>query len=240
MVTHPMQIAWFAVFHDKARPTLRIADAERERLISIVRATPRLASGIVYSPAATNDPYLDDGASPQLALELLFANLPELEAVLAPDGHLQALAQPETLPSLAGASVTQQAMLVRSYAVPDPVYQSASGQRACAYLVDYPGPAADLNAWTTHYIGHHAPLMAKFPDIRRIEICTRLDWCGFLSWPRAHSMLRNIVCFDSPQALTAALNSPVRHAMREDFRTFPPFEGGNTHYPMTMELVTPR
>jgi len=45
-------------------------------------------------------------------------------------------------------------------------------------------------------------------------------------------MQRNKVVFDSPDALNAALASPVRHAMRDDFKQFPPFTGENFHFPM--------
>ena len=41
----------------------------------------------------------------------------------------------------------------------------------------------------------------------------------------------------SPEALTAALNSPVRHEMREDFKHFPPFTGPVTHFPMRTRRV---
>jgi hypothetical protein len=41
-------------------------------------------------------------------------------------------------------------------------------------------------------------------------------------------------------ALTAALNSPVRHEMRADFKQFPPFSGANTHFPMLTRTASPR
>jgi len=48
------------------------------------------------------------------------------------------------------------------------------------------------------------------------------------------------VVFDSAAALTAALKSPVRHEMRADYRTFPPFTGPVLHYPMaTIEVFPP-
>ena len=43
--------------------------------------------------------------------------------------------------------------------------------------------------------------MARFPGIRQIEICTRIDWCGFLPWRRVDHMQRNKVVFDSAAAL---------------------------------------
>ncbi len=41
-------------------------------------------------------------------------------------------------------------------------------------------------------------------------------------------MLRNKVVFNS----AAALNSPVHHEMRADYKTFPRFTGPVSHYPM--------
>ena len=52
-------------------------------------------------------------------------------------------------------------------------------------------------------------------------------------------MQRNKVVFDDAAALTAALNSPVRHEMRADFKNFPPFEGRNSHYPMATLSLGP-
>jgi hypothetical protein len=80
--------------------------------------------------------------------------------------------------------------------------------------------------------------MARFPGIRGIEIYSRLDWCSPTGWQRETAMQRNKVVFDSPEALTEALNSPVRHEMRADFRQFPPFTGTNSHFPMwTRKIV---
>jgi hypothetical protein len=66
---------------------------------------------------------------------------------------------------------------------------------------------------------------------------TRVDWVSHLPMRKVNHMQRNRVMFDSPEALTAALQSPVRHELRADFHTFPPFEGGNFHYPMWTESV---
>ena len=74
--------------------------------------------------------------------------------------------------------------------------------------------------------------MARFPGVRAIEICTRVDWMGGLDLKRARALQRNKVVFDDAQALTAALHSPVRHEMRADFHRFPPYEGPVTHFPM--------
>lgn len=210
-----------------------VSATDLDALSLAVASSPGLASGVIHTPAQTHDPYLDDGRPPALVLQLYFGDLPALKAALAPGSPLASLAAPDALPSLRGATVTQQAMLARSFPVPEPA--GADGVR-CAYLVSYEGTADDLDAFVSHYIASHTAVMARFPGIRAIEVCTRIAWCSALPWPRADAMLRNKVVFDDPAALTEALNSPVRHEMREDFKMFPAFTGPVTHYPM---LATP-
>jgi uncharacterized protein (TIGR02118 family) len=229
-------VCWFALFR---QPEQTVSAAEYERLRGLLAATPGLAQGLIFTPESTHDPYLNDGAPPALGLQLYFDEIAALEAALGSDSPLQILAGPDILPSLTGAEVSQQAMLVRRFPVPEPRPGTEAGARSCTYLVAYEGAADDLSAWLAHYIGQHPPIMARFPGIRQIEIYTRLDWCGGLSWPRVEHMQRNKVVFDSAAALTAALNSPVRHEMRADFANFPPFSGPVTHFPLATETVIP-
>lgn len=229
-----MTVCWFALFH---QATGRLSDEELAWLDRFIAATPGLRQGLIYTPAMTNDPYLDDGPPPVLGVQLYFDDIASLEAALAADGHLQGLAAADVMPSLKHADVTQQAMLVHCFPVPDATFRTPSGELPCTYLVAYEGKADDPNAWHAHYITNHPPIMAQFPGIRQIEIYTRIDWCGLLPWRRIEHMQRNKVVFDSPAALTGALNSPVRHEMRSDFARFPSFSGRNTHYPMLTRTV---
>ena len=232
-----LSFAYFATFYDRHRPDLRITPAEYRRVVEIVTATPDLRRGLIFTPETATDPYANDGPSPHLALELYFDRIDHLEAAIARDGHLQQLAAPDTLPSLADADVKQQAMVARPFPVPDPVFRGGPDGLPCTYLVHYAGKAEDLNVWNDYYLRHHPQVMARFPGIREIEVCTRVDWCGFLPWPRVDYMQRNKVVFDSAAALTAALNSPVREEMRADYRQFPPFTDDNVHYPLaTLEI----
>ena len=221
-----MRVCWFALFRSAER---RVEDAKVTWLNRFIAATPGLSKGVILTPSETGDPYLNDGPPPSLGLQLYFDDIAAMEAALAPDGHLQALPARDAL----AADATQQAMLVRPFPVPDPAFRTPPGKLPCTYLVAYEGRAGDLNAWLAYYIANHPPIMARFPGIREIEIYTRIDWCGFLPWRRVNHMQRNKVVFDSPSALTAALNSPVRHEMRVDFAKFPPFTGPNTHFPMS-------
>lgn len=218
------------------RAAASVPDGEAGRIAERLRTLPGLTRGLVFTAAAASDPFLNDGPPPPLALQLYFADIAALEAACGRSGALQALADPTALPSLASAVVTQQAMLARPYPVDD---AAIAGEPWCSYLVAYPGPAADFNLWLDFYLAHHPGIMRRFPGIREIEICTRLDWISFLPFGRDDAMQRNKVVFDSPAALDAALNSPVRNEMRSDFHRFPPFAGGSTHYPMLTRGIVP-
>jgi hypothetical protein len=233
-----MNFCLFAVFHDRARPGTRLTSEEHSRLDAALRTVPRLARALVHTPAHAHDPLLDDGAPPQLALQLYFDSLLALEAAAGRAGPLQALARPELLPSLAGAAVEQQAMAVRRYEVQEPAATSGPGDTWCTYLVAYPGPAEDPHAWLDDYLAQHVPLMAQLPGIRELEVYTPIEYVCHLPWTRASCMQRNKVVFDSPSALTAALASPLRHAMRAHFKALPRFSGGVTHFPMSTRAVT--
>lgn len=214
-----MSLALFLIFR---HPSATVDGRELAAAARLIADLPGLAEGSTMTPAATSDPYLDDGRPPPLVLQLAFDTIETLEAALG--GPAQGIAA--TLTSLAGAEITEQAMLTRRFPVPEPKRGS------CTYLVSYEGEADDAHAWLSHYIAHHPPIMARFPAIRAIEIYTRIDWISGTGWTRGAALQRNKVVFDDADALTAALNSPVRHDMRADFARFPPFHGINTHHPM--------
>jgi hypothetical protein len=216
------------------------AAAETAKLDRLLRAAPNLHKALVHTAAATDDPYVKDGPPPSLVLQLYFADLPELEAALSHTGTLGAVASHSEFPAISRAEITQQTMLVRSFAVPDSILKLGPGGAYCTYLVSYEGEAEDLNAWHAHYLDNHTRHMAMFPNIRELEVYTRLDWVSRLPWPRVNFMQRNKVAFDSPQALQDALHSPVRHVMRADFQAFPRFTGPNRHYAMATRVVRPR
>ncbi|MFM0042981.1 hypothetical protein PQQ99_19385 [Paraburkholderia sediminicola] len=58
-------------------------------------------------------------------------------------------------------------------------------------------------------------------------------WTSALHYLRAQAAQRNKVVFDDRAALTRALHSPVRHALREHSLHAPSLSGNSTHYPMT-------
>ena len=185
---------------------------------AVSRALRELRLGernLVHTAARARDPFLQDGAPPALVLQLFFAELPALEAALP------------FLEERVGGNASCEATLAHSFAVPQP------SEGRCTYLVCYAGPAEDPRAWHAHYLAHHPPVMAELPGIRTLEVYLPVDWRKLEGpWQPVRSLQRNKVAFDSPQALEAALASPVRAKMRADFATFPKYAGAVTHYPM--------
>lgn len=229
-----MRFCYFTFFESRKDSALRISGADLAVIRQALARLDGLTKAYIYQPAEASDLYTDDGTGPEFAFQLYFERIEDLEAPLGPTGALRALA--DALPSLAGMHATQQAMLNRTF----PVEQEGPlSPQACSYLVHYPGPAEDLNVWLSHYLQNHPGIMARFPGIREIEILTRIDWIDAMPWQRVDPMQRNRVMFDSAEALTAALHSPVRHEMRADFSQFPNFVGGSFHYPMTTEVILP-
>lgn len=226
-----MAISWFCQWDAKngSKPVLDAHD--HQGLVALIRGCPRLIEGHVMTPVAAHDPHYAAEllTSPALILQLEFAEIADLERALKPHGYLQALAHEDVLPSLHGAVASHHAMLTRRYPVAEPADESANG--LLSYMVEYAGPAKDENAWHLFYVAGHPPLLAKFPNIRKIEIYTPALVISALPFAVRRSMQRNKTMWDHPEAMNAAMASPVRAALRKDFGNFPEFEGAATHYP---------
>ena len=210
--------------------------AVQARLRDILSGIAGLREALIFTPAQARDIYTHDGASPPLGLQLEFPDIRALEAAAGEGGALQALFHPGVLggalePTLGEA----QAFLRRNYPVETPVH--GPGADPCSFVVHYPGKAQDANAWLAHYIEGHVPLMQRMPGVRAVEVLTPAEWVGRLPIRKATHMQRNRILFDSPAALTAALQSPIRHKLRADFERLPPFDGGSCHHAMSTETV---
>jgi hypothetical protein len=233
----PMTVSWFCEWQAPGGTKLQLDAPDRRALVSLLSGYTGLTEGHVLTPTSAHDPYhADMSGSPSLVLQLNFAALHPLESGLKTTGQLATLASRDFLPSLANAVISHQAFLSREFSVPNPEIMSSDGS-TLTYLVEYPGPASDVNAWHSFYVSHHPPLMTQLPAIRCVEIYTpAVVICDLPFAPRA-AMQRNKTVFDSAEAMNAAMLSPVREEMRRDFKNFPPFEGGNTHYPFHTTTV---
>lgn len=229
-----MTISWFCFFHHRDS-NRRLSSEEHDKLREWIRGCPGLIEGWLYVPSTISHPYGAESVAPALALELKFATVADCEGNLGDAGVLQRLADPDFLQSLAGADATQQGMLGRSFDVADPGDDART--KFCTYLVDYPGPADDDQAWLDHYVTSHAGILVKLPGLRVAAVYTPAVVISMLPFRFATAMLRNKVVFDSAPALSDALSSSVRDELRADVDTFPPYSNGSMHVPMDTLVV---
>ena len=230
-----MSFCYFAFFRFPGDADRAIADADVTAIHTMMSKLPSLQRGLVHLPAPRSTPhhFQNDEPSPALALQLYFADIEGIEAHLGPTGALQALRAKGTFPSLDDADmVQQQVMLARRFSSPGRPTMSAA-----SYLVHYPGQPEDLNLWLAHYHDHHPGLMRGFPGIQEIELYTRVDWVGFVPGTRVNFFQRNKQVFANVKALSDAMLSSAITGMRADYHQFPPFSGGNVHYPMVTKDV---
>lgn len=207
------------------------AARELHRWLTQLDEVPGLVQARAHRPAVASDPLLDNSGGPALVIQLFFETIDQLEQAQHPTGTLAASLRDPVVASLFAANSDQQAMLVRPYRV------SAGHHNCCTYLVRYTGPARDTAEWLTDYLSGHPPLMLQLPGLLALEVFTRIDWCPALPILPVNDLQRNQVVFESPDALAAALNSPLRAAMRAHYEALPPFEGSVSHAPM--HTVTP-
>ena len=83
----------------------------------------------------------------------------------------------------------------------------------------------------------HPPVLGKFPRIRNVMCYLPIAWTDPTGIASADYLLGNEVVFDSLEDLNAALASDVRHELREDYKSFPPFYGTNSHYAMRRQRL---
>jgi uncharacterized protein (TIGR02118 family) len=169
--------------------------------------------------------------APSCVLQWYFDELDSLEAASATNGPIHRALRAGMRDTSDAGPFAQQTMAVRTLAPPQARVPREDVQQ-CTYLVGYEGPAQDFNAWLTHYLSNHPPLMLQLPGLRELEIYTRLDSASGLPFAHATAMQRNKVVFDSATALADALHSPIRAAMRRDFDSLPSYSGATPHFAM--------
>lgn len=109
-----------------------------------------------------------------------------------------------------------------------------------SYFVRYEGAAADGAAFLSYYRERHAPILARFPGIRRIVLHSPVEWRDpFRVNPDRFALLAQME-FDTQQDLDRALESEPRALARQDFANFPPFEGCVYHQAVQSEDVFSR
>jgi uncharacterized protein (TIGR02118 family) len=192
------------------------------------RKLPQLGGFDAYFPSTQQvaDPYVDDGAGPQLLCMLSFSDSDSLRASLTePDFRLGLTGLPPH------SSITADAM-IRTFHSADGETGHQVLEASFSYVVRYHRPAEDERAFVEHYLADHPPLLSKLPKIRSVLCYVPIDWQDPNALGSADYMLGNEVVFDSIEDFNAAMQSAVRHELRAHYRKFPPFSGRNTHCPM--------
>lgn len=208
-----------------------------QRLREVIATIPELIEAQILTPASVEDPYVKDDLSPPLGLHLTFLRIDALEAACSRSGPLQRLCGPGVLTGLDPSCAEAQAFLLRDFEVDVSHHEGVPALAPCSFVVHYTGPAPDPTAWQAAYIERRPAIMRRMPGIRAIEILTPIDWLNGLPIPTARHLLRNRVLFDSPAALTAALQSPIRRDLRKDAELMPEVFGTNRHVAMMTETI---
>lgn len=230
-----MTISHFLTFGGPAGVAATLRDWFMDAPAAVLAGLSGVETLDLYIPENSHDPMLDDGAGPLLTAQTGFASLEALEAGIAAPALSEALGDLADGPASA-CTIAHDAMELKFFPVagedrPAPLTAPVS------YVVRYHRPADDEAHFVEHYCAHHPPVLGKFPKIRNVMCYLPLDWIDPLGVPRADYLLGNEVVFDSLGDLNAALASDVRHELREDYKTLPPFHGRNTHYAMRRERL---
>lgn len=106
-----------------------------------------------------------------------------------------------------------------------------------SYFVRYEIEDADRGAFLAHYRDRHAPILHRFPGLRRLVLHTPAAWSDPAAVTAGTCSLLVQMEFDDEAALAAALASPARADARADFHRFPAWRGRVTHQAMESEEI---
>jgi hypothetical protein len=229
-----MSYCLFLLAQQAMIPAAAMGEEELRPLIAALSSAPGLTYLVSHRAiTGVRDPAIERAAGPSHALQLYFDELLSLEGLLTSGSVLDRALGTSDAPLRRHLHWCHQAMAVRRYQLPAYAARSASpGRQECTYFVSYEGRSTDDEEWLAHYLRHHPPIMAKLPDLRKLEVYSRLDYRSELDIEKARSLQRNIVVFDSQDRLNVALSSPVREELRADYEGFPRFNGTTPHRAM--------
>lgn len=231
-----MTIAWFLMARDDPASGDAAPDWAESRLLPALKQATGLVALDLFTPEESSDPYLDDGPGPVFMVQADFPDVASLQDALAEADVPTLLQDRDGAPG--GLTLSHEAMETVRFPVGG-ASEPAPRTAPLSYVVRYHRPAENEAAFVQHYISHHPPILGEFPGIRNVFCYTPVDWDDPTGLPGENLMLGNEVVFDSTDALNTALASDVRHKLREDYNTFPPFTGHNTHHAMARRQVFP-
>lgn len=194
-----------------------------EQLKSIFN--PDLA--LLHIPAVAEDKYTSDGISQHSIIEIHTNSLDAIESNL-----------PQLKDALIAINVKSEPIVQVTLAREFSTHSSSSLKKMFSYFVEYSGNVENETAWANHYVKNHAEIMLRMPKIESVFVYTSLTWIYPEQIKRFESLLCNRVSFATQNDLEKALSSPVRDELREDYHSFPQFEGICTHHAMDTYIIT--
>lgn len=246
-----MTISHFLVYTGDAETGAAIRDWFAGAPAAMLIALPGVETVDLYAPESSDDPYLDPqphgGGGPVLMAQTGYRDTDALEAGLASSAFRDLLDDPALIPGQTpgqspgqgggrGGGLSHDAMELQSFPVAGEEAPAALAAPV-SYVVRYHRPAQDETHFVEHYCAVHPPVLGKFPRVRNVICYLPIAWTDPTNIANADYLLGNEVVFDSLEDLNAALASDVRHELREDYKSFPPFYGTNTHYAMRRQRL---
>jgi hypothetical protein len=228
-----MTIAYFLTYEGPAGNGEAFRKWYAGQPLSTIKSLPGLRAIDWFEPnseGSSSDPYLDDGDGPVLIVQADFDSVAEAEAAASDNGFESLCKKMEGCPA-SGIQLHHEMLEVEFYPVEGET-EASPRTASLSYVVRYERPVEDEAAFISNYTKMHPPLLGRFENIRNVICYTPVDWNDPMAIKKSDYMLGNEVVFDSLNALNASLKSDLRHELREDFKTFPPFTGRNTHFAM--------
>lgn len=226
-----MSVCYFVAYYPGQRDPGAFIDYYLTGHAPLVKDFPEIRRLEILTPAQGDDPLLREEEGPVLVAQMTFDTVSDLEAAVVSDARMKARDDVANFPPFDGAA-RHQAMTYEPFPLED-----GNDDAPTVYHVQYHRPAPDEEAFVSYYRRHHPPILALFPGIRKVAIYTPLEWNDASFITRNDLMLVNEVAFDSEPALNASLASDVRLRAREDYNSFPPFEGPVSHTPMHRHVL---
>jgi uncharacterized protein (TIGR02118 family) len=106
-----------------------------------------------------------------------------------------------------------------------------------SYFVRYEGQAENQEEFIAHYRDYYAPILARFPGIKRIVLHAPTTWRDPFPLKTDRFALLAQMIFDSQEDLNLALQSDERATARKDFSSLPRFHGMVYHQATVSEEV---
>ena len=106
-----------------------------------------------------------------------------------------------------------------------------------SYFVKYDGRSANPEAFLQHYRTGHSQILSQFDGIRDLTLHTPVAWVDPFPVQKGGLSLLAQMTFDTVDALNNGLASVARRKAREDFESFPEFDGQIVHQALRTEQI---